>query len=213
LRNPITSITGQLEVALLKNRNPQEYQIIINSVLEDVVNVNSLANKLLLIAQLSSNYSNIEKNRIRIDESLWLSRQEIKKLHPDYNVNVTFDDTIDDENKFIIYGNEVLLKTAFINLMENACKYSDNKTVTITICNNLNNTTIVFSDNGIGIRNDELDMIFEPFYRGKNVTGVKGHGIGLSLVKEIINLHNGEISVKSVAGKGTQFTATLPTVS
>ncbi|MFZ0280624.1 MAG: HAMP domain-containing sensor histidine kinase, partial [Bacteroidales bacterium] len=90
------------------------------------------------------------------------------------------------------------------------CKYSDDHTCEICVLNSHNYVIINFSDKGIGISEEELKMIFQPFYRAKNTIGTKGHGIGLSLVEKIIALHKGKITVRSEIKKGSIFTISLP---
>ena len=103
-----------------------------------------------------------------------------------------------------------MLRTAISNIIDNGCKYSGDHTSEISVNNENNNVIINFSDKGIGISEEELKMIFQPFYRAKNAIGTKGHGIGLSLVEKIITLHKGEITVKSEIMKGSTFTLSLP---
>jgi signal transduction histidine kinase len=110
----------------------------------------------------------------------------------------------------ICEGNESLLKVLFFNLLDNAFKFSPDNTAYVTIDFFTHNIQIQVSDKGIGIVPDELNKIFEPFYRGTNVEKIRGHGLGLSICKKIAELHKGDITVASVYGKGTTFTVTLP---
>jgi signal transduction histidine kinase len=96
--------------------------------------------------------------------------------------------------------------------MDNGCKYSEDHLVEVELCNNYDEINIHFSDKGIGIPEEELRLVFQPFYRAKNAIGFKGHGIGLSLVEKIIALHGGEIAILSGLSKGTRITVRLPLV-
>lgn len=210
LRTPLTVITGQLEVVLMNARKNEEYRNTIVSVLEDIKNLNQISNRLLLLAQASSDFSEEDFSQIRIDEIIWQARKEILKRHDNYQIHFNFSETINDDMQLTIKGNELLIKTAFSNLMDNGCKYSGNHTAEIFIHNDNNHVILHFTDKGIGIPEDEINMIFQPFYRASNAIGFKGHGIGLSLVEKIITLHKGNISVKSEVMKGTEFTLYLP---
>jgi signal transduction histidine kinase len=210
LRSPLTVITGQLEIALIKERPNEDYAKIIRSVLDDIINVNQLANRLLLIAQTNTNFSSIELSRVRLDDIIWDARQEIRRRNSNYSIKVYFGNSIEDLDKLMIMGNSLLLKTAINNLIENACKYSSDHQVKILIEVLLDKVFIHFTDNGLGITPDDMNMIFEPFYRGRNTTGIQGHGIGLSLVQNIIKSHKGEIQVMSQINKGSEFTVILP---
>lgn len=94
--------------------------------------------------------------------------------------------------------------------MENACKYSHDHSCIVDINAAKDKIVLAFSDNGIGIPKEDLEQIYNLFYRGKNKSYENGYGVGLSIVKQIISLHNGTIEVSSIVGKGTIFTITLP---
>ncbi len=212
LKTPLTIITSQLEIGLQKKRSNEEYVAIMNSVLEDIIDVNHLANKLLLIAQTSSGFEKIEKTNIRIDEIIWDVRLNIKKTNTLYQVNVIFDESMVSDDNLTTLGNYNLMKMAFFNLAENACKYSPDKTVTIAVEIQKNNIHVIFKDNGVGIAPEDFKMIYEPFFRGKNTIGIRGHGIGLPLVNEIVKGHKGQLFVESSLGVGSKFSVSLPLV-
>ncbi len=109
-----------------------------------------------------------------------------------------------------IKGNEYLLKTAFVNLMENACKFSPDKHCDVSILFQLDKAVVNFSDKGIGISETDLPHIFTPFYRGENKKYADGNGIGLSLTHKIISLHKGTVSIHSQPQQGTTFKVELP---
>lgn len=210
LRTPLTIINGHLEVSLMNNRSAQEYKESIEAALYDIRNLNALANRLLLLAHASSDLSADSFNIIRIDDSLWEARSEILKRMKNSEIFILLSNKIDDEKAFKVNGVEILIKTAIVNVIENACKYSNNKTCNITVDADNDYIYLRFKDNGIGIPNDELNMIFEPFYRAKNSSGIKGHGLGLSIVDKIIKQHKGFVLVTSEVGIGSEFTIQLP---
>lgn len=210
MRTPLTVISGQLEVILLKDRTSEEYKEGIKSVLEDLKNLNQTTNRLLLLAQTSSEQTKGVYAKIRLDDIVWQASSDLYKLKKDYQVNVSFDDALVDLESFHVKGNDQLLKTAFLNLMENGCKYSNDHSIDVELGKEGKNITVVFHDNGIGIAQEDLKYIFEPFYRGHNVEGRRGHGLGLSLVKRITELHEGTITVNSEKSKGTSFKLSFP---
>jgi signal transduction histidine kinase len=210
LRTPLTVITGQIEVTLMKQRSSAEYEKILQLILEDIKNLNKLSNGLLELAQASSDASIVPLKLIRIDELFWQARTDLLKRKEEYNINIKFDELPDDENKLIFSGNEQLLKTAIGNLMENACKFSDNKQVDVNIGFDDEFILLHFKDKGIGISEEELQHIFEPFFRASNAKTIKGHGIGLSLAKKIIDMHKGEINISSKLGVGTISFVKIP---
>ena len=209
LRTPLTSITGQLEVVTMTERKSAEYKNAIKSVLDDIKNLNMLANRLLLLAQASSESSTKQFSLQRIDELLWNAKDELTKRYSKYVIHIDLDSKLEDET-LSVSGEAQLLRTVFINLMENGCKYSTNHEVFVFVKPDMNHLTIEFKDNGIGIKEDDLKTIFEPFHRGKNVQQIHGHGIGLSLVERILTMHKGNITIDSKVGIGTSATVKLP---
>jgi signal transduction histidine kinase len=110
----------------------------------------------------------------------------------------------------IIKGNESLLKNAFLNLLDNAIKYSHHQPVDVLIDFNDKDCIVHIADKGIGIPADDLSNIFEPFYRGENAFDLQGFGVGLSICQKIIELHDGRITVESQPMHGSTFTVFLP---
>lgn len=115
--------------------------------------------------------------------------------------------------KQVVSGDVVHLTNVFYNLIDNACKYCElTPHIEITTRNDKNSLIVEISDNGIGIKRENLSMIFDKFYRVPtgNLHNVKGFGLGLFYVKLIIEQHGGKINVKSSYGKGTTFIIHLP---
>lgn len=114
------------------------------------------------------------------------------------------------------YGNEFHLTNVFVNIIENAIKYAENSPkIDIFIENTVKSLTVKIKDNGIGMSKAAQKQVFDKFYREQsgNVHDVKGHGLGLAYVKEIIDNHQGKVFVESEKGKGSVFTIILPLVS
>ncbi|MEX0981121.1 MAG: sensor histidine kinase [Bacteroidales bacterium] len=164
----------------------------------------------MVLSRAGTDFHVEQFQEIRIDEILWKARAEVIKRDVDYVVNISFDESISGEHHFSVSGNSQLLKTAFINLIENGCKYSETHETEIRLLVRENALEVIFSDSGIGIPEEEMNLIFQPFYRGSNVQDSGGHGIGLSLVEQIISIHQGTIDVRSEPGEGTEFELTLP---
>jgi signal transduction histidine kinase len=210
LRTPMTAITGQLEVLLIKDRTEEEYRRAVDSVLEDMKDLNQLSNRLLIMAQASSEGPETDFKPVRVDEVTWQAREDLIRRFHEYNIIVTLSEDLDDERKLTVNGDELLIKTAIINLMDNGSKYSPDHKVMVHLGSENNNLFIIFTDTGIGIEQDDLVDIFKPFYRGKNVLKIKGHGIGLSLVEIIVTLHKGTIQIDSAPQTGTVVKVNFP---
>jgi len=205
IRNPLTAIMGEAEVAISKTRSAHEYQESLNKILEEADTLNSTVNNLLLLSKIAGNEAGVSSETIHFDAYLI----EIGKGYNYLNSNNEIAINI-EKGPFIIKGNKNLLKTAIVNLLDNACKYSSNKLVKIKLYRKDKYLVLSIKDKGIGISKEELAKIFEPFYRGSNTRNVKGTGIGLSLCGKIIQIHKGTIDIQSQLGKGTQVYLRLP---
>ena len=112
-----------------------------------------------------------------------------------------------------ILSNRDYIKQIFLNLVDNAIKYTpDNRNVWIEVKNENNNLVIKVKDNGVGIPKEDIDRIFERFYRVDKARSrdVGGTGLGLAIIKHIVKSLGGYINVKSELGKGSEFTVTIP---
>jgi signal transduction histidine kinase len=210
LRTPLTSINGQIEVLMMKDRSADEYKSALGSVLEDIKSLIDLSNRLLLIARTSAEGPSSYSTKLRIDDIIWQAQEEMKKFNASFHINISPDISVTDSEQIVVAGDEYLLKTAVSNLIENACKYSSDNSVDIKFGSIDNWVKVVFEDRGIGIPEEDIKKIFEPFYRGGNTISYPGTGIGLSLVNQIIKNHNGTINISSIIGKGTKITLLLP---
>ena len=212
LRTPLTAMLAELQLTSGKERNIAEYQTSIHHAIDDAQKLVRLTNNLLDLAKANYDQTEIGFKEVRLDELLLDARNEVRHNHPDYKVNIIFEKEIEDDDFISVNGNEYLLKTAFMNLMENGCKFSEEKESTVAITYFKDKTILRFQDNGIGIDENDLQNIFTPFFRGENKRFAEGNGIGLSLTKKIIDLHKGEIVVVSKVDEGTTFTVELPHV-
>lgn len=210
LRTPLTVISGQLEVALMKERSPEQYQKILSSLKDDLSNLNLTANRLLLLAQADAQAENLDKRPFRFDETLWQIQTEMLKRYPGAIIDIQFNKVPESELEFIVIGNEQLLRVALGNIVENALKYSKPPKCIVSFDRSDTETTLSIEDHGPGIPSDEHQKIFLPFYRSPSAISEPGHGLGLSMVKKIIQLHHGEVYLRSEQGKGTIMTVVIP---
>ncbi len=208
LRTPLTAITGQIQVSLLANDNPEDLKLMIHSVLEDVQQLNRLTNNLLDMTSIDSDDSQTNFKKVNIAEITWQVRDILLKKNPNYEAIIQLDEKSNSLPE--VQGNEALLFTAFLNLMENGIKFSENQLVKVSFKIKSKEIIITFQNGGSVIPISELSAIFESFRRGSNARNTKGHGVGLSLTQKIINLHHGKISVQSSENEGTTFTIILP---
>ncbi len=203
LRNPLTVVSSQLEVALLKERSAADYQQTIASVLEDIRNLARTLSRLLALAQISAEEARLKLSRQRIDELLWQCRHELLRQHPHYQIAIDLAALPEEEEHLYLQVDEYMLKMAFLNLMDNACKFSANQQVTVALWADERQVKIAFTDQGPGIAPHDLPRIFEPFFRSSQTSAFKGQGIGLAIVDRAIKLHDASLNVFSKVDEGT----------
>lgn len=210
-RTPLTVMKGQIEVLLLQPRSNEIYLNTYISLLEDINNQINLINGLGDLANANAMFPNIVNSKIPIIDLLDDCVGELYK-NKNYKVVLTIEELQDDESTMYLNGNYALLKSAFINVMDNACKFSNNLTCQVNLICNLDFMSITVIDQGLGINKVDLANIFESFYRSNNTRHIQGHGIGLSLVKKIVEFYQGKITVTSEIGKGTKMSIYLPNI-
>ena len=147
--------------------------------------------------------------QVAISNALQDSRRIIK-AHPDYHIELVFEQEAEEDNVLTVIGNSYLLTTAFVNLVENNCKYSSNRTSSVLIAYWEQWAIIRLSDNGVGMSDADKENLFKLFYRGENKNIAPGNGIGMVLTQKIIHLHKGELTVASHKDEGTTFVVKLP---
>lgn len=209
MRTPLTIIEGHVEVALMSERTVEYYQKLLDSVLSDVRGLRHLANNLLLLTRTENALHQPLSDEVFLDEILYSVAETALERFPKRKIEIRLLPT--PETEFIILGKSELLHVAFLNLVENALKYSSpESTVWITCMRESSMIKIVVKDEGIGIQEKEVNQIFEPFFRAENSAGIAGSGIGLTLVKAIFHRHHAQIYCVSTIGKGTEMCVIVP---
>lgn len=210
LRTPLTAITGQLEVSLLADDEPDELRATLRSVLEDVRGLNRMANGLLALANASMDASAVPMAPVQLDTLLEQIQLEFRRIQPTYIIHLHIDSTTTGTADWQLMGSEALLRTAFFNLLDNGGKFSPDHTVWVQLASQNASIQVTVRNMGSVIAPDQLVLIFSPFQRGRNASGHPGNGIGLALTERIMQLHQGQIRVDSSAEAGTTFTVNLP---
>jgi signal transduction histidine kinase len=210
LSTPLTAISSQLEIALQRKRTTEELEKVIGHVLEDVRHMNKLTQTLLEFAKAAGNRGGLTINLVRIDEILMVIPGILQKQNNLYEVFLEFGVLPENEDELLVFGNSDLLTIAITNITANACKYSADHRAVVSFSIEDKNFNISVSDKGEGIPADELENIFQPFYRVDDIRSSSGFGLGLTLAHRIIKLHKGEIRVWSQVAKGTIFNIEIP---
>jgi signal transduction histidine kinase len=202
LRTPVTSIIGDVEVTLSQDRSKDDYVKTLQGVLAESEKLNDLVNNLFELAQ--TNIDITEFRDLRLDELIWQIKDEWTSRTPESQINLQYQ-LPEDPRKYTIQGNNYLLFIAISNILKNAIKFSNNHMVSLRLYLHNNTPVISIRDSGIGIGKEDLQKIFQPFFRGANSFGYAGYGVGLSLADKIFRLHNVRVDVKSQLEKGTEF--------
>ncbi len=199
LKTPLFIMSGNLE--LLEKYGIDDKKVFfeaLNSLKTEVKDMNSLVEKLLFIAR--SNDIILDKEVFELSDIILENIYILKKIYKDIEINF--------EPQFIELNSDVqLFELLFKNILENAIKYSNLKPVDITLKDSDNYVEIKVKDRGIGMTKDEVDQIFNKFYRGDSSRNKKigGYGLGMSIVKRVIEIIDGEIDIQSEKNVGTEI--------
>jgi signal transduction histidine kinase len=207
---PLTAIMGEAEVMLMKERGVDEYKQSLRSILVQGERLNEITKTLLYLAETGYSNKIIETEIVRTDELLWEAKEIINRLNPGNQIQVDMSLLPENPLKLKIRGNKSLLIIAITNILSNACKYSNNRNVAISIASADDCVYIVVKDHGIGIPESEIPFIYDPFFRASNTHKFEGYGIGLPLTRNIIRIHKGRLDVISRIDHGTTVEIRLP---
>jgi two-component system, OmpR family, sensor histidine kinase BaeS len=203
IRTPLNVLQNNLE-AMIDGIFPVNNQRLV-SLNEEVIRFGKLLNNLDTLKEFEDESICIDFENIILDEFIMEIVHEFSLEAKSKNIN--FECTIDKEESYLIYGDRDKLKQVFINLISNSIKFTNsNGYINLYLYKNNESTIVKIKDNGIGIKQEDLPFIFERLYRGdKSRQSIEGNGIGLTIVKKILNLHYASIDVESEEGVGTSF--------
>jgi signal transduction histidine kinase len=202
LRTPLAVIKGTLEVLIRKPRTQSEYEEKIKYSILEVDRLNHMVDNLLLLARFENQNLDIKKEPVYLNATILdaLARFSQKIKERNIQINYKFED------EFIIHSDIYLVSMIIGNILSNAIKYStQNSTIFIELKNENNQIICVIQDYGIGITKEDLDKIYNRFYRSdvSSHPEIKGTGLGLSIVKRLCNLLKIDFLIESSVSKGT----------
>ena len=205
LRTPIANIMGEAQVALTRDRSAGEYREIIESTIAECERLSRIVDNLLFVARVDAEREPIEQRRFD-------ARAAAEKI-------ATFYQTIADDRHVTIscsgdgeiYADPDLFERAVANLLDNALRFTpENGSIRIALSKYETRFEVAVSDNGSGIAPQHLPRVFDRFYRAESSRGSDGAGLGLALVKSIVDLHGGSAVIESEVGRGTTVILTFP---
>lgn len=208
LRTPIAIMTGEIEIALHKNRTREEYQKVLKSNKEELTRLTTLVESLLFLARDDQAKNISLKEKIDLTDLLTEVIASLRSSYLRKKLKLVF---FPPEANVVVSGNQSLLRQLFFNLLDNAIKYTEKGDVGVKLSQTHKFARIEIADTGRGINEEEQKKLFDRFYRADNVRfKTQGYGLGLAICQAITNRHKGTIRVLSKPEKGSIFTVLLP---
>jgi heavy metal sensor kinase len=214
LRTPLAVLMGELEIALRSPKSTEEYQDVLTSALEEVHRLSQVVQNLLELSRADSGQVQIVRDMVNLSAMLDDIYEDAMILAEERAIRVEYRAM----QNVVLCGDKVRLHEALLNVVDNAIKYTHagGRIILALECEDDDEqgrrALVSVSDTGVGIPPDDIPHIFDRFYRVDKARSkdVGGHGLGLSIVKWIVEAHHGSIHVQSHVGKGTTFFIRIP---
>lgn len=204
-KTPLAIISGYASMLGQSGISGEERAQCVRSIAEEVDRLNKMTSNLLLLSRLNNQGAQMARASFSLDEQL---RQTVLCLEAKWREKQI--DFIMDVTAVCIDGNEEMLSHVWTNLIDNAIKYSHQESTVHIRTNCLpGHVQVIISDEGIGMDSNTCEKAFDQFFQGDTSRKESGNGLGLALVKRIVDLHSGSIAVESVPAVGSRFTVTL----
>lgn len=205
-RTPLSSIHGYAQLLESENLTNEERNEYISVIKDKSISLSELVDDILELSRLEHQSSAISKETFSLDEQLRKCLLSMDKQLDEKNIDIEL-----DLKPVKFFGNRELLAEVWNNLLENAIKFSHDKgKIEISLSSDDECIVVRIKDNGIGMSEETKGRIYDRFYRGNEVHDRQGSGLGLSMVSNIIEKHEGCIKVESEIGKGSEFSVFLP---
>ena len=212
LQTPLTILKGEMEVALLQQRSPEEYQHVLLSGLEEIDRIDHLVSGLLLLARADAGVLRLDLQAVDLQE---LCREVCEQMSSIAKAR-SIDLQTGELSPVTIQVDREHLRRLVLNLVDNALKYTPaGGRVGLTLKTSRSWAVLEVTDNGIGLTAEEQSKIFNRFHRASEARSSdgKGVGLGLSIALSIAEAHGGRIEVSSTPGQGSTFSVHLPIIS
>jgi two-component system heavy metal sensor histidine kinase CusS len=205
LRTPIGNMLGEAQVALTRKRTPDEYRTVIESAAAECERLSGIIDNLLFLARAESAEQQIARSSFNARAVVEKIISFYQTLAEDRNVEIACNGDAE------IFADPVLFNRAIGNLIDNALRFTpDNGRIRIAISAGENGVGISVADTGSGIAPEHLPRVFDRFYRADPSRSSAGTGLGLALVKSIVDLHGGSAQIDSELGRGTTVALIFP---
>ena len=208
LRTPITILRTRAEIALQQSREPQDYVSALSAVEAEARRLGGIVDSLLVLARADTGERQIEREKIFLDDIAVDAAGAARVVARQKGVDMK----VEEFEEAPVIGDPTLIRQLLMILLDNAVKFTDSGgVVTVSVAMRDGAPTVVVEDTGIGIRHEELTMVFQRFFRGENARSrTDGAGLGLSIASWIAREHGAEIALQSKPSKGTKVIVTFP---
>jgi two-component system sensor histidine kinase ArlS len=213
LRTPLTVVKGKLETSLAYDQTLPAARQSMEEALRRLDGAIDLANNLLSLAEVEHLTPGRLRDEINVVDIVLDTVGYFGEKYPQQLLDVQLTDAFTEHSPHVrVLGSTSLLRTALVNIIDNACKYSEFRPVSLRIDYDpaQAETLLETEDQGIGIPGSELPNVYVPLMRGGNVGAVPGFGLGLTLARKITDMHGGHLHIHSTPGQGTTVTLRLP---
>ncbi len=210
LQTPLTILRGEMEVALLQPRSPEEYQSVLLSGLEEIDRINHLVSGLLLLARADAGVLRLDLQDVELNALADDICSQVNTIATQRSINLHSGDV----SAVTVWGDPEHLRRLVLNLVDNAIKYTpEGGSVMLTLKASESWAILEVTDSGIGLATDEQKKIFNRFHRASEARSSDGRGVGLglSIALSIAEAHGGRIDVASIPNRGSTFSVYLPT--
>ncbi len=208
LRTPISIMIAEIEVALKKERAEKDYKIILKSNKEELERLGTLVKNLLFLARDGVNKQHKRMEEIDLTDLLSTLIIQFKPIYQKKQILIELHPA---EDSVTMKGNFSDIRQLFLNLIDNAIKYTDKGRIDIDLRQTNKFVRVNVSDTGMGISQKNQKLLFDRFYRVEMARSeTKGYGLGLSICKAIVESYHGSIGVNSIVNQGSVFTVILP---
>jgi heavy metal sensor kinase len=209
LRTPLTALRGEAEVALMEARTPEAYRRVLASQLEEFDKLTQMINRLLTLARAEGGEIHLATDRVNVSDLVSSLAAQMEPMVSWKNIRLRVN--VDDD--IFVGGDRDWLESAVLNLLDNAIKFTpEGGEVNVAVSMKDRSVRLDIRDTGIGIPSEALPHVFERFFRAEPSRSkeFEGAGLGLALVKWVVENHHGRVGVESEIGKGSCFTIWLP---
>jgi signal transduction histidine kinase len=207
LKTPVAILRTNAEVALQRTRDPEDYRSALEAVESESRRLGGIVEHMLMLARADAGTRRVDGQLVYVDDIVDACLSVIRTIADQKAISIV----VSRFEEASISGDPVLIRELVMILLDNALKFTNSGgTVTVNVGSDLQHSTLVVADTGIGIGDRDLPRIFDRFYRARDGAGIEGAGLGLSIARWIADQHGAQIEIDSSPGKGTTVRVVFP---